>query len=68
MIVIAQADDTVDAICWRYFGQTVNLVEKVYELNYRLSRQGPFLKAGTRIKLPTDIESAAIKKGFDLWD
>lgn len=68
MIIIAQDGDTVDSICWRYFGQTVNFVEKVYELNYRLSNQGLFLKAGTRIQLPTDVESVKVSKGFNLWD
>lgn len=68
MIVIAQAGDTVDAICWRYFGQTVGLVEQVYELNYRLSSQGTFLKMGTRIQLPTEVLPSETRKGFNLWD
>ena len=68
MIVIAKAGDTVDLICWRHFGQTIGIVEQVYEINYRLSEQGPFLKAGTKIKLPSEVKQSTIRKGFNLWD
>lgn len=68
MIIFAQKNDTVDAICWRYYGQTQGIVEQVYELNYRLSAQGVFLKHGTKIKLPTEVTKAEVREGFNLWD
>ncbi|WP_196018971.1 tail protein X, partial [Serratia ureilytica] len=40
MRVYALQGDTVDAICWRYYGRTQGVVEQVYSLNEGLAAAG----------------------------
>ncbi|QDQ87660.1 phage tail protein [Alcaligenaceae bacterium SJ-26] len=70
MIVRANQGDTVDSICWRYFGRTQGLVEQVLELNPGLADQGPVLVHGTAVTLPDQIEQAGatVKETIKLWD
>lgn len=67
MKVIAHQNDTVDAICWRYYQRTAGVVELVLEANPGLSELGAFIPHGTEIELP-DIAPAATKKMVQLWD
>ncbi len=48
MQVIAQQGDTVDALCWRYFGRTQGVVEQVYSLNAGLADAGAILPTASR--------------------
>lgn len=66
MVVIAQQGDTVDAICWRYFGATRAVTEKVYELNPGLAETGPVLSQGQPVTLP-DAAPAQEKTLLQLW-
>lgn len=60
--------DTVDAICWREYGRSSGIVEKVLEANPRLAELGVFLPMGTEVILP-DIEAPQqIKQTIQLWD
>lgn len=68
MIVIAQQNDTVDALCWRHLGTTEGVVEQVYELNRNLAEIGPFLPHGTQIILPEPKSETQVRKTVKLWD
>lgn len=46
MRVLAQQYDTVDAMCWRYYGRTDGVTEKVLAANPGLSAIGPVLPHG----------------------
>jgi phage tail protein X len=61
MNVIAQQGDTVDALCWRYYGSTDGTVEAVLEANAGLANYGPVLPVGTVVRLPPldTVHSAA---------
>ena len=60
--------DTIDAICWREYGRSSGIVEKVLEANPKLAELGVFLPMGTEVFLP-DIETAQqIKHTIQLWD
>ncbi|EBR6786053.1 phage tail protein [Salmonella enterica] len=67
MIVIALQGDTVDAICWRYFGATRGVTEEVYRINPGLAETEPVLNQGQSIILP-DVAPAQEKKLIQLWD
>lgn len=67
MVIYAQVNDTVDAICWRYYSKTAGIVEKVYEMNPHLSKQGTFLKEGTAVELPILSSEPKVSAGVKLW-
>ncbi len=50
MKVIAEQGDTVDSLCWRYYGRTQSVVEQVYAANVGLAAAGgniaPWLRGG----------------------
>jgi len=50
--VIASQGDTVDAICWRYYGRTAGVTEAVLEANPGLADLGPIIPHGTQVTLP----------------
>lgn len=59
--------DTVDAICWREYGRSSGVVEKVLEANPRLASY-VFIPIGTDVILP-DLESPQqTKQTIQLWD
>ncbi|MCU5773079.1 tail protein X [Erwiniaceae bacterium BAC15a-03b] len=67
MKVRAQQYDTVDAICWRYYGRTQGLTELVLQANPGLAEVGPFLPHGMELELPDQV-SAATSQTVQLWD
>lgn len=60
------AGDTVDLLCWRHYGTTQGVTEKVLSANPGLSQQ-VFLDAGQEIELP-EIASKAQREMVQLWD
>ncbi|MFC3338137.1 tail protein X [Paracandidimonas soli] len=68
MIVHAQKNDTVDALCWRYLGETRDIVEQAYELNPGLADQGPILAHGTPVVLPDAVRLTSTVETVKLWD
>lgn len=46
--VIANQSDTVEAICWRYYGRTAGVTEAVLEANHGLADHGPTLPQASR--------------------
>jgi len=67
MKVTAEQGDTVDSICWRYYGRTESVVEQVYAANVGLAAQGAILPHGYAVELP-DISLAAVSETVSLWD
>lgn len=66
MKVYAQQGDTVDAICWRYYGRTQGIVEQVLQKNTGLA-DAAILPHGTAVELPEQA-SAAVAQTVQLWD
>lgn len=60
--------DTVDAICWRYYGRTAGTVEAVLEANRGLADLGPVLPMGTRVTLPDVPATRENHRVVQLWD
>ncbi|MDP5672882.1 tail protein X, partial [Pseudomonas aeruginosa] len=50
--VIANQSDTVEAICWRYYGRTAGVTEAVLEANHGLADHGPTLPPGLKVTMP----------------
>ena len=59
--------DTLDYICWKYYGQQSGAVEAVLEANPNLSEIGPVYSAGLRITLPK-IKAKNTPIEVRLWD
>ena len=68
MKVQAQQHDTVDALCWRYLGTTLDVVEQTLELNPGLADHGPVLPHGLVVELPQAAPAPAAKPTTKLWD
>lgn len=53
--------ETVDALCWRYYGRTDGTVAAVLEANAGLADYGVVLPLGTVVDMPdiTTVESTA---------
>lgn len=66
MKVKALQGDTVDLLCWRHYGITQGVTEKVLSANPGLSQQ-VFLETGQEIELP-EIANKAQREMVQLWD
>ncbi len=60
------AGDTIDLICWKYYGRQSGAVEVVMEANRHLADHGPVFEAGVMIELP-DLPAPAAKTEIELW-
>lgn len=67
MKVIAEQGDTVDSLCWRYYGRSESVVEQVYAANVGLAAAGAILPHGYAVELP-DISLPAVSETVSLWD
>jgi phage tail protein X len=65
--VRAQQGDTVDAICWRYYGRTAGVTEAVLLANPGLAEFGPVIPHGTLISLPEAAPQPETRM-IQLWD
>lgn len=65
MKVKALQGDTVDLLCWRHYGTTQGITEKVLATNPGLSQQ-VFLRAGQEIELPEIVQSKQ-QEMVQLW-
>lgn len=66
--VIASQGDTVDTICWRYYGRTAGVTEQVLEANPGLADLGPIIPHGTQVTLPDAAPQAEQRQVLNLWD
>lgn len=67
MKVMAMQGDTIDSICWRYYGRTDDMVEQVLLANQGLAFQPLELPLGTLLELPDAIFEQP-KQTIQLWD
>jgi phage tail protein X len=65
--VISQQGDTLDAICYRYYGYTSGAVERVYQANRGLCNLGPVLPIGTRVVMPEIVQQQTANT-VKLWE
>lgn len=65
--IYAQQYDTIDAICWRHYGRTVGVVERVLEVNPQLAEQGVILDYGTKVFLPDITTPQQTVETIQLW-
>lgn len=68
MKVIAQQNDTLDLICYRVFGKTKGILERVLELNQNMTRLGEIIPIGTEVNLPERVTEVQEKTMINLWD
>lgn len=67
--IIAFQHDTIDAICWREYGRSSGVVEKVLAANPNITNFGAFLPMGTQVVLPDIVEAPQqTKQILQLWD
>ena len=66
--VIANQGDTVDVICWRYYGRTAGVTEAVLDANPGLADLGPVIPHGTAVTLPDAAPQAEQRQVVNLWD
>lgn len=67
MQVRAQQGDTVDTLCWRYYGRTAGVTEQVLEANPGLAALGPVLPMGQLVTLPDQPKRPTTRR-VQLWD
>jgi phage tail protein X len=65
--VIAQQGDTIDLICYRYYGTTSRTVEAVYDANPGLADMGAVLPHGQRVNMPTITQTNPVQQTVTLW-
>lgn len=59
--------DTLDFICWKYYGQQSGAVEAVLLANPGLADLGPVLPINTEITLPVLTQPARQAQPIRLW-
>ncbi|MGL4734379.1 MAG: tail protein X [Enterovibrio sp.] len=66
-VVRSVEGDTIDAICYRYFGRTGSITEQVLEINPHIADAGPALPVNTTVRLP--VTTVAVRTSVTtLWD
>lgn len=66
-VVTSKTGDTVDSICFDYYGITEGMNEQVLEANQGLAGLGAKLPAGTKINMPV-IATTPNTALVQLWD
>ena len=61
-------NDTVDALCWRFYGRTAGVTEAVLEANPGLADYGPILPHGLVVNMPEVQTSAPQRQMVNLWN
>lgn len=62
-----QQNETVDALCWRYYGRTQGAVEAVLQANPGLARRGLLLPHGMLVLMPV-LPTPPTQQLTQLWD
>ena len=64
----ANQNETVDALCWRYYGRTAGVTEAVLQANPGLADHGPILPHGLPVNVAAAQTSAPQRQMVNLWD
>lgn len=67
-IYLTKDGDTLDYICWKFYGKEAGAVEYVLEANAGLSAFGPIYEAGMTIDLPDLPPAEDTETTLSLWD
>lgn len=67
MQIISQQGDTVDLMCWRFYGHT-NSIEAVLDANTSLAFLPPMLPVGTVVVMPELTQEQRQTDIIQLWD
>lgn len=60
--------DTIDYVCWKFYGQQSGAVEAVYEANPGLADLGEVLPVDTVLSLPDLPKPTVEAQPIRLWD
>lgn len=66
--VTARQGDTADLLCWRHYGRTREVTERVLAANPGLAARGPVLPFGLEVALPDVPAATADVPLVRLWD
>ena len=61
-------NDTVDALCWRFYGRNAGVTEAVLEANPGLADHGPILPQGLVVNMPEAQTTAPQRQMVQLWN
>ncbi|WP_343322443.1 tail protein X [Chromohalobacter nigrandesensis] len=64
----ARQGDTLDAICYRAYGRTAAVTERVLEANPGVADLGPILPHGTPVTLPEITRQPSRALAVQLWN
>lgn len=67
MKVLSTQGDSIDSICWRYYGNS-DMVVTVLQTNPHLAKFDAILPIGTPIDLPDINTQNRQRKSIQLWD
>lgn len=67
MKVMAQQHETVEMICYRYYGKTAGVTEAVMNANPGIADVGVFLPYGYPLEMPDTVAPVA-QDTVQLWD
>ncbi|KAF1072707.1 MAG: hypothetical protein GAK45_00142 [Pseudomonas citronellolis] len=67
-ILRTEQRDTVEALCWRYYGRTVGVTEAVLDANPGLADYGPILPQGLEVTMPDAQNTAPTQQVVNLWE
>ncbi|MBE0404599.1 tail protein X [Halomonas citrativorans] len=67
-LVHAEQHDTLDAICYRFYGTTRGVTEQVLAANPWLAELGPVLPHGTPVTMPLISQTTQRAPTVQLWD
>ncbi|MBF7683869.1 tail protein X [Acinetobacter sp. B5B] len=61
-------NDSIDSICWRYYGRSSGVVEMVLQANPKLAVFDAILPMGTDVLLPDISTPQKTVTTINLWD
>ncbi|MCS4266606.1 tail protein X [Serratia sp. BIGb0163] len=67
MKVVAQQRETIEMICYRYYGKTAGVTEAVMDANPGIADFGVFLPYGYAVEMPDQVVAPA-NDTVQLWD
>ncbi|WP_164095149.1 tail protein X [Serratia marcescens] len=67
MQVMAQQRETIEMLCYRYYGKTAGVTEAVMDANPGIADVGVFLPYGYLVEMPDQV-IAPTQDTVQLWD
>ncbi|MDK1287358.1 tail protein X [Pseudoalteromonas umbrosa] len=64
---ITRDGDCLDLICFRHYGRSSGMVERVLEANYGLAELGPIYPENIKIVLP-DVPKPKVQREINIWE